>query len=274
MNEPAWAGSFAIIMVISSAQNPKYKFWHSLLKKKYRDKEGMFLLEGPLLIKDCLSGGGVIKEAIVNSSVLEPDELLAEAGLSEDQNVYLLDDKLFNELSQTETSRTIIGVFSKPEWKKEDLATDKDILVLDSLQDPGNVGTMIRTAEAGGFGGIIASKGTVDVFSPKVVRASAGSVVRMPIITGLEYSEIIELVNELGKTGIAAMGEGDREYWDCDFAKPLAIIIGNEGAGLSKEMGDFAEIKVRIPMEGDIESLNAAMAAGILIYEAKKQKHK
>lgn len=276
MNEPAWAGSFAIVMVITSSQNQKYKYWASLLKKKYRERENAFLMEGSLLIKDGLSGGGELLEVILSSESSNREELLLEIGLEEAENegprVYVLDSLLFDNLVQTENGRFIIGVFCLPTWNESSLEGGKDLLVLESIQDPGNLGTMIRTAEAAGFAGIICTKGTVDVFSPKVVRASAGSVLRLPIIHGIDTEELKTILDRLELKTVAAMGEGDRNYWECDFTDGAAVIIGNEGAGLSKEMKEYAQFKVRIPMDGDIESLNAAMAAGILMYEVKRQK--
>ena len=181
----------------------------------------------------------------------------------------LLADELFDRLSDTEHSQGVLAVARKPETC-EGVAADR-VLILDRLQDPGNIGTIIRTAEAAGFGTLIAIKGTGDLYAPKTVRAAAGSLLRVNVFEAYETEEAVSLCRKLGLRIIAGDLEGAVDYTQADLAGGVAIAVGNEGSGVSDELKAAADIKVRIPMEGDIESLNAAVAAGILMYEAYRQ---
>ena len=145
-------------------------------------------------------------------------------------------------------------------------------IFLENIQDPGNLGTILRTAEGAGIDGIIMNKGTVDIYNPKVVRSTMGSIFRVPF---MYCDDIMGKVDELKKSGVkvyaAALG-GTRNYSEPDYTRPSAFAIGNEGNGLTDEMINAADERIKIPMLGKVESLNAANAAGILMYEAFRQK--
>ena len=163
-----------------------------------------------------------------------------------------------------------MAVVSKPELTADEFYSSlggKNILVLDRLQDPGNIGTMLRTAEAAGYGGVIAIKGTGDIYSPKVVRAAAGSVFRMPVLQGEETSEAAGRIKQSGRRIAATTMNGSCAYYDADLKSGAALVIGNEGNGISDEFLALSDIRVSIPMCGYVESLNAAVAAAILMYE-------
>ena len=140
-------------------------------------------------------------------------------------------------------------------------------VVLDRLQDPGNIGTILRTADAAGFDLAVFMKGTADPFSPKVVRSATGSLFRLPMVFVKDAEELAELVHSAGKRLIATAMDAEKAYYDCDLEKDAAIIIGNEGNGISPELMMRADEKIMIPMAGNTESLNVAVAAGILMYE-------
>ena len=146
-----------------------------------------------------------------------------------------------------------------------------NILVLDRLQDPGNIGTIIRTAEAAGFKGIVLVKGTCDVYSTKVVRAAAGSVLRMPFINADSADEAAGICRSCGKKLIGTSVRDARPFFEVDMSEGTALIIGNEGNGMSEGFHSLTDENVMIPMDGDIESLNAAVAAGIIMYNTKKE---
>ena len=154
----------------------------------------------------------------------------------------------------------------------KETAGGRRAVILDRLQDPGNIGSIVRTAEAAGFGTLIAIKGTGDVYSPKTVRAAAGSLLRVDVFEGMDSGEAVRLCREQGMRIIASDLEGAAEYTDADLTGDIAIVIGNEGNGISDEFREAADTLVRIPMEGDIESLNAAAAAGVLMYESMRQR--
>lgn len=226
------------------------------------------MIEGELLIRDGLKSGGVLKSLIISRELENPKEVLSE--IRGDAEIYVLDQSLFQKLSETETGRFVIGEFKIPNWSMEDIKGD--ILVLDRLQDPGNMGTLIRTSDAAGFGGIIALKGTVDAFSSKVVRSAAGSIMRMPIVYVEGEEELLKVAKSHGYKTVVTTLEKAESYWEADLNEPVALVIGNEGAGVSQSIQEAADIKIKIPMVGEIESLNAGVAGSLAIYETLRQK--
>ena len=167
-------------------------------------------------------------------------------------------------------------VVKKPNLTAEDLAArikDTDnVVVMDRLQDPGNIGTIIRTAEGAGYKAVITVKGTGDVFSPKTIRAAAGSVFRMPILQVEDNKALRALTDNMRKKLVVTGFHTDKYYFDEDLSKGVALVIGNEGNGVSEELMEMADVIVKIPMDGHLESLNASVAAGILMYETKRKR--
>lgn len=263
--------SLPSLKTITSADNGKYKTWQKLLTKKYRERERCFLVEGEVLIGDALLSGASIKEVILRDGSEGAIDFISGLELSEDVNFFSLAGNLFDNLSQTENGRDIIGVFSVPEEGIEAWA-DGDILVLDRIQDPGNMGTIIRTSDAAGVAGIIVMKGTVDAFSPKVVRAAAGSLFRVPIIEAEDGAALKAMLKKLNAVPMALDVRGAIDLYDMPDEERAAIIVGNEGAGISEELLKLSETKLKIPMREGIESLNAAMAFGIVIYERVRRR--
>ena len=143
-----------------------------------------------------------------------------------------------------------------------------NFVVLDRLQDPGNIGTILRTADAAGYKLAVVMKGTADVFSPKVVRAATGSLFRMPVVFMDSEEELLEFTRAAGKKTVATCFDTDLYYYDVNLKENIALIIGNEGNGISETLIASSDVKIKIPMHGNIESLNASVAAGILMYEA------
>ena len=259
---------------IRSKDNRIYKDTLRLLRKKYRDQTRLFLLEGPRPVTDALkSGAGVASVFIKESAAGRADARTLEklcAGAASAPPCVLLADELFNRLSDTEHSQGVLAVVRKPD-APADAACGRGVIILDRLQDPGNIGTIIRTAEAAGFTALIAIKGTGDIYSPKTVRAAAGSLLRVNVFEGYDTEEAVSLCRRLGLRIIAGDLDGAADYTQADLTGGVAFAIGNEGSGVSEELKSAADLKVRIPMEGDIESLNAAVAAGLLMYEAYRQ---
>ena len=251
---------------IYSTDNKIYKLCKELAAKKYRDKLGKYIIEGENLVEEAVKSG-IFPEYIIIREDYEGEALrFADAA---EETVYF-SRQLFSQAAQTETSQGIMAVVSKPELTADEfyaLLGGKNILVLDRLQDPGNIGTMLRTAEAAGYGGVIAIKGTGDIYSPKVVRAAAGSVFRMPVLQGEETSEAAGRIKQSGRRIAATTMNGSCAYYDADLKSGAALVIGNEGNGISDEFLALSDIRVSIPMCGYVESLNAAVAASILMYE-------
>ena len=248
---------------ISSKDNKIFRLCEQLSHKKYRDKLGLYLIEGENLLEEAVKNGAGIK------TVLMCRDYRGSLFGTEDKS-FCLSDKLFEQLSQTETTQGIMAVVEKPEFCP-DRFIDRgggNFIVLDRLQDPGNIGTILRTADAAGYELAIVMKGTADVFSPKAVRAATGSLFRMPVVFMDSVDELMEFTRAAGKKLVATCFDTDRYYYDENLKGNIALIIGNEGSGISRELIECSDLKIKIPMHGNIESLNASVAAGILMYEA------
>lgn len=242
------------------------------MKRKYRDETGMYLLEGRKSLKDALSLGVNIKKTMICEGSRDDSEIM---DLLKD-NAVVLDKKLFETIADTGHSQGMISIAEKKVYKIDTLKSSeglgRNIVVLDRLQDPGNTGTIIRTAEAAGYCAIMVMPGCADIYSPKVVRAAAGSLFRMPVIYSGNYDDAVCKLKALNKKIVVTSLDTDTCYFDTDLSENIALVIGNEGQGVSREFLDSADIKIKIPMEGSIESLNAAVAAGILMYQSHKTK--
>lgn len=270
-----------MIKEINSTSNPTFKSWQKLTKKKHRDETGLFLMEGEVLLLEAIKEKRPPREIIIcggNNPDLE-DQKARYSSLF-DGNIYILAPDLFQKLSQTENGRDIMAVMEKPDCSlkrlksrlKKNPETKGNILVLDRLQDPGNVGTIIRTGDAFGVDGILIMKGSADIFSPKVVRAAAGSIMRLPLVFVEGEDELFDLTKELGLKLIATGLKNAETVYQADLSGGQAIVIGNEGQGVSETILERAEKIITIPMEGEIDSLNAGIATSIILYECVRQK--
>lgn len=252
---------------ITSKNNQIFKLFQKLETKKYRDKLGLYIIEGENLIEEALNNGAVIDKVIIRKG---DEARLLRLGVEEDK-VLLADKSLFNQIGQTQNSQGIVAAVKKPVFSLEEFLNNGapgNFVVLDRLQDPGNIGTIIRTADAAGYTLVIALKGTADIFSPKVVRAATGSLFRMPIAMVEDEEELLLLIKKAKKRLAASCLEGSRYYYEEDLTKDIALVVGNEGNGVSQSLIEKAELKIKIPMLGTIESLNASVAAAIIMYEA------
>lgn len=257
---------------ISSKENKTYKLIQKLAMKKYRDKYSMYLVEGENLVEEAVKNGCKIVAVVFDQVRQSSTEFVEKSGLL--QVSYTMDSSLFRQISETKTSQGIIAIVEKKYYKDEELEerlSDKNILILDRLQDPGNIGTLVRTADAAGYAMVVSVRGTVDFFSPKVVRAAAGSLFRMPLFTTENLSELRSLTKKFNKKMVATALENAVYYYETELKENIALIIGNEGNGISFELMEMAELKVKIPMMGNIESLNAGVAGGILMYESMRK---
>lgn len=257
-----------IMKPITSAENQIYKAAVQLKQKKYRDEQGKYLIEGPNLIYEALCNEAEI-EMMIRSETFIPEGI--------DAPMAVLSPDLFRRLSDTETPQGIMAIakkrlYSGDEFFSRKLPFSSNLIVLDRLQDPGNIGTILRTADAAGYMGAMILKGTADIFSPKIVRAAAGSLFRLPVLIVDSPCRVIQLLKKHEKKIICTAPSSSRFYYDIDMRENTAIIIGNEGNGVCDELSVHSEIQVKIPMEGSIESLNAAVSAGILMYESVRQR--
>lgn len=265
---------------ITSAENSALKRAVSLQQKKQRDKMNCYLLEGPNLIREALNHGGQLHEIFCSDRLdterQEYRQILQQADKLS-VPVYILPGSLFMKLSDTKTPQGIAAVARKENVDAGHFFNNparqecKGILVLDRVQDPGNLGTLLRTADGAGFLGVVAVKGTGDCYSPKVVRSAAGALFRIPILITNGPEETVELLRQHEVRTVVSVLEGSCVYDKCDLSGNVALIIGNEGNGVCDTFLEKAQQRVHIPMREGVESLNAAVAAGILMYETVRQ---
>ena len=243
-----------------------------LSRRKNREREGLFLAEGVRVVEDLLDSHVVPRLAVVSSSLGDSARGRALAERLESacpvEHVTVSD---LAALAETETTQGVLVAAETPQRRLEELRLGaRDVvLLLDAVQDPGNAGTLIRTADALGLAGVVALPGTVDVWNPKVVRSAAGSLFRLPVIEA-DLSAVRAWAGDAGATVLAGDMGGDA-IDTIDVRGPVLLAVGNEGAGLSDAVSEFAAKRVAIPIRGSAESLNVAVAAGILMYELTKR---
>ncbi len=256
--------------MITSTSNQKVKELLQLKKKaKVRNQEGVFIAEGSRMVLEAPKDR-IRQLYIADSYDKKHGKELKKQGFSYE----VFSDTVFEYVSDTKTPQGILAVIRQLDYKIEDMLQKENphILVLDNLQDPGNLGTIFRTAEAAGVTGILMSKDCVDIYNPKTIRSTMGAAYRMPF---LYLDNILEGIRGLKAHNIqvyAAHLEGKHSYDQEDYRNGTAFLIGNEGNGLRKEVADLADTWVRIPMEGQAESLNAAVAAAVLMFEVSRQR--
>lgn len=249
---------------IYSKDNKLYKLCHELQERRGRKKHGLFLIEGEKLTAEALLEGAGLY-ALIECEGHEG----AEAGGPDSPLYARFSEQLFREAAQAETPQGIMAICEIPKRLSreefEDKLKGKSAVVLDRLQDPGNVGTIIRTAEAAGMGGVVIVKGTSDVWSSKVVRAAAGSLLRMPLYFAEDAEDAALIAREL-KLPLAISELSASSLSFRELKGPALIVIGNEGGGVSEDFARLSDIRVHIPMQGRVESLNAAIAAALIMF--------
>lgn len=272
--------------MITSTSNQRIKQiaqWQT--KAKQRRQDGIFLAEGSKMYEE--APPELIREVYLTKGMLEQLKSRAAAeGATQDRARYIeeklshtgyetVSEEVFERMSDTRTPQGILTVLNRPVYGMKDLLRGDCplLLLLEDIQDPGNLGTMVRTGEGAGITGVIMSSQTVDIYNPKTIRATMGSIYRVPF---LYVEDLGETVRSLRKNNIhvyAAHLQGRTYYSSLSFREGTAFLIGNEGNGLRRETAMLAESYLKIPMEGEVESLNAAIAASLLVYEAHRQRH-
>ncbi len=261
------------MITITSKDNPTYKSWVKLLKKKYRDQTGLYLVEEVNLVEEALLCNADIKAVIVREDVVDalPQRI---AGKVDEKLIYTLPKDLYARINTAETTRGVMAVIQKRTFSLSDTLQgerSKNLLVIDRLQDPGNMGTLLRTADAAGMGGVVLLPGSVDVYSSKVLRSSAGSIYRIPVVEVDSIDDLTSFCIEHSISLCVTCLEGSTDLYETDLTNSVAMVIGNEGQGVSDEIIQKSNVRIRIPMYGTIESLNASVAGAIVMYEAVRQ---
>lgn len=258
-------------MVITSKDNQYIRLVNELKRKKYREKYGMFLAEGKRLVED-LTSSAMFPHLILYSENFNDIGML-ERVCGKSDHVFAVSDKLFHKLTETENDQGILAVFPMlcPKLKNF-VPKDGDLLfVLNGVSDPGNLGTIIRSSAAADVSAILMEEGCVDLYNPKVIRSTMGTVAKIPVFQGLSREEIRDYLCEKNiKTYLADMHEA--VYYDeMPVNQCSAVVLGNEGNGISDDWRQCGYGGVMIPMENGVESLNVAMAAGIIAFDHQRK---
>lgn len=254
---------------IASVQNAKVKRLKSLREKKAREAEGQMLVEGEKLILEAIQAGLRVSELAVDQERLTGFEGLIHSAEQAGARVYSMPGRILEAVCDTRTPQGACAAVDLPSQMKTE-HTPELLVALDGVQDPGNVGTIWRTADAAGFGGLIASRQGADLFSPKVQRSAMGSSFRIPSRTVLDLSETLCELRQKGYEILVSALDGSDFYSRPPMGARLVLVIGNEARGVSDEVMALATQKLKLPMRGGAESLNAAVAAGIMMYELTK----
>ncbi len=244
---------------ITSTKNETYKYIKSLKTKKARMKIRQYTIEGIKSVKDAISAGADIDFIAVSDKLSESFDFA---------NIYLVKDEIFAGLCDTDSPQGVIAVINMPEDDGKDL--DEDLYLLcDKVNDPGNMGTIIRISDAAGCG-LLLMEDTVDIYSPKTVRASMGSFFHIKAKCGLTLDDILKLKKDGYKIISGALSDKTIDFKDADYSGKTIIVVGNEANGISDEILEISDQIVKIPIYGKAESLNVAVAASLLVYEAKR----
>jgi TrmH family RNA methyltransferase len=260
---------------ITSLKNNRVKEWASLKQKKFRDRTGTYLAEGIRLVEEALYAN-VPMEALLFSGDLESGKFdkIINRGAGNGVPMYEVTDPIMEHIADTKTPQGVIAVLKKTEGDADAFVAKKEnplYLVLDGIQDPGNMGTMIRTADAVGATGVLVDRTCVDVYNPKVVRATMGSLFHLPVFE-VDLREMLPRLKEQGVSVVGAAVDAEETVFQANLTGAVAMVIGSEAHGLSEEIADFLDKEITLPMPGQAESLNAAVAASVMLYEALRQR--
>lgn len=266
-------------MIITSAANPRVKAWSALLTKRGRDEQSAFLLEGVHLIQEALRSQAKVQAVLYAVDRELPQELETyRSGAMAEEGRRIewvgVSEAILGKCTETKTPQGVVAVCAKPAHDALVFLRHTSALVVavDGVQDPGNLGTIIRTADAAGATGVLLGQGTVDLYNPKTVRSTMGSLFHLPVAE----CDLKELLPAAAGQGIRLVGtrlDARRHCYELDLRQPVWFLVGNEGSGLSPELAAYVNEDIIIPMPGQAESLNVAMATGILLYEAVRQRH-
>lgn len=257
------------MLEIESKNNNLFKEIKKLKEKKHRIKSNKYLIEGLRFVEEAIKSKVSIDSIIFTESFKEknPDLFLK---INENIKLIQMNEALLKQLCSTENPQGIVGVIN---MQNKELKSGELVVLVDKVQDPGNMGTIIRTAHAAGAAGIVMTKGTVDIYNDKTLRSTMGSIFYIPIFE----DDSLDFVKSLKKEGyklVVSSLQGKNNFFEENLQGKVMIAVGNEGNGVSDEVYDIADIKVKIPMPGEAESLNVAVATSIMIYEKIRQSFK
>ena len=260
------------MQVITSKDNEMVKYIRKLKEKKYREIDKVYVVEGEKLIKEAITENAKIKHIVISEQTLETRNIDKDfLNVLEQYSCNCVSDKVFATLTDVVTPQGMLAVIERKDGEQSINFQEEMIIVLDGIQDPGNLGTILRTVDSAGLTQIIVSKTTADAYNPKVVRSTMGAIFRVNVIISEELTQTLETLKKQGYEVIITSLQTQESIYDMGNNKKV-IVIGNEANGVSKEVLEIADRKVKIPMLGKTESLNAAVATGIMIYEYVRNK--
>ncbi|MDT8979493.1 RNA methyltransferase [Paenibacillus sp. chi10] len=269
---------------ITSIQNNKVKSWVQLKERKHRNREGLFIVEGIHLVLEALRSDMQVDVVAydMNSGIpqeLEPFHLQEEGGISSsgrapDTEWIAVTDAIIRKCSDTETPQPVFAIVHKPAASVDSLLASPNslVVVVDGVQDPGNLGTIIRTADAVGADGVVIGKGTVDLYNAKTIRSTMGSLFHLPVVEG-DLAELLPAAQARGVRLASTSLQATHSCYSYDYRPATWLVVGNEGQGVSQNVQSLVDDTIIIPMRGQAESLNVAMATTVLLYEAMRQRH-
>jgi len=262
--------------LISSRGNKTIKYLRKLSLPRNRQKEGVFLIEGVRMIEEAAERAKCIRKLIVTPHASTDDRVSAIIDSVEANGVKVMwvADRVMDYICETRTNQGVMALVDMIDFDVRDLDDGQlpVVALCHMLQDPGNIGTIIRVAEAAGLGGIVTTPGTVDIYTPKALRATMGSIFRLPHVRMDSMEESVEHFRSKGYQIAAAMVSAKQPYYELDYSNPARVMLGQEGSGVPMEAGELSDVQISIPMATMMDSLNVASAASVILYEAVRQK--
>ncbi len=262
---------------ITSKENKAVRFLASVADPKVRKKEKVFLIEGVKMVEEALRDKLGVKQIIASPSLTQHHgkgviKLAEKSGVA----ILWISERLMDAIAESKTPQPVTAVVEMREYTEEELVAhgSKLIVMAHQLQDPGNLGTIIRTAEAVGASGVAVTPHTVDPYNGKAVRGSMGSILRLPVVRISNSGAFLEKCNQKGFQTAAMVLSGKQTLFDIDLKRPTVVIVGQEGSGLQGDILEGIELRVRIPMAETIDSLNVATSTAVFLYEAYRQRMK
>jgi len=258
--------------MLTSLQNPLVKQVRKLHSAKERREQQLFLVEGTHLLEEACAVNYPLETVCCTSQWHSHHQELWEQACCQSERAELVSLEVLKAIATTVQPDGVMATAKRKSQRQPPIPFAGVALGLETLQDPGNLGTIIRTAAAADAAGLWLSEDSVDLDNPKVLRASAGQWFRLPMVVSPDLSAIARQCQQLGTQVVATVPSATLTYWEVDWQQPTLLLLGNEGAGLSAELVNMADLAVRIPLSPGVESLNVAIAAALMLYEAQRQR--
>ncbi|KAA5807296.1 TrmH family RNA methyltransferase [Thermoanaerobacterium thermosaccharolyticum] len=253
-------------MLITSEKNDLIKDIKKLSEKKYRYEKKLFFVEGKNSVFEALKSGFEIKYVLVS------EDCDIDLDVEKDRLIFV-DKGIFKKISDTVTPQMIMAVVKMPDYNVNDLIKEDGLyIILDEVQDPGNLGTIIRSADAFNVDAVFTINNTVDVYNPKALRSTMGSIFHLPVVNDVPVDKLFEALKRNGVRVLSTNLKAEKYIYDCDISKNIALIFGNESRGVNKSLDIYVDGSFKIPMDGMAESLNVSVAASICLYESQRQR--